>query len=72
MDVCHHLRGVVISSYGLHQGGNKVREVGFRDLFSLSFFPLPFFLLCLVLRGKGRGRWDKRKKGGNRHSRVTG
>ena len=40
---------------GLGQGGNKVREVGFRDLFSLSFsFLSPSYL---VLEGEKRGAY---------------
>jgi hypothetical protein len=39
---------------GLGQGGNKIREVGFRDLFSLSFsFLSPSFLSSVRRRKKG-------------------
>lgn len=51
---CHHLRGV-IGCYGLGLGGNKIREVRFRDFF---FFPLSFFVSYILL-GEVRGKEDK-------------
>lgn len=57
MDFCCLLRGMVISCYGLGQGGNKIWEVRFRDLF--IFFSILLSLLSNV-RGKVGIKDEKR------------
>ena len=46
----YHLRGIV-TSYGLGQGENTIRDSGvrFRGFFFLFLFPLSFFVFYLVL-----------------------
>ena len=54
--------GLISSCYGLGQGGNKTKEVRFRDIFSLSFsFLYSSFSSKYCFMGKGKEKRLKRK-----------